>query len=133
MPGVEVVIDSLITKLLPPRPWPPRVQFAVAALLLLFPLAYAAGIALEYRRESQNRVPDAINRGEAIRRAQKFTMDHGVGTGGWRAFVTLGSNKDLLAYYTEALPPEDAPERDLAPANEVRVKLVSPTDRAQQK
>lgn len=97
-----------------------------------FPLAFAAGVALEMTNQARlaAQLPRAdTNRDRAIAEARRFLAGFGLDTAGWRALCSAGVDKTLFEYLHSqhgSLPPDAA--LDLLPAS-VKVELRAPDQR----
>ncbi len=120
------MFDRLIQAFFPDRYVSPRARKLWAAAILLAPLAYLFGLALEPGSVFTGRGHMAVDREGALSIAHRFATAHGLKTGGWTELVRADPDYDVARYLNE----HSGPGRDLvfrlAPSRGTVVTLISP-------
>ncbi|HEX4946438.1 MAG TPA: SpoIIE family protein phosphatase [Blastocatellia bacterium] len=94
-------------------------------LLILSPLAYAAGLTLFRRYNAEMQIPITLDRTAAIAKARAFATSKGIDTHDWQAFVATESSPRLF-YYKMKGPSVAAQLAPLAPIATLNVLLLAP-------
>ncbi len=118
-----------LEELLPRATLSPRLRICWLLFFVLFPAAYIAGIMLEMAEDSPARISGAKDRVASIRVAQQFAATKGFDVAGWRRYVVVETNEDLLAYYASQGKPTMAGVSLLAPARVIEV-MFRPADKS---